>query len=114
MGHLVAVAVAASTLGVLAACGPRPGPETADLAASRGPEGRRESAGAGGGDRGALAPETIEDVMWEKVVHAQALMLGVVRADYGLVQDSGLHGDRAELCGVPRVPAAGAAHQGVS
>ncbi|MHC4765889.1 MAG: hypothetical protein ACYTF2_12340 [Planctomycetota bacterium] len=91
MGHLVAVAVAVSTLGALAACGPRPGPETADLAASRGPEGRRESAGAGGGDRGALAPETIEDVMWEKVVHAQALMLGVVRADYGLVQDSATH-----------------------
>jgi len=91
MGHLVAVAVAASTLGALAACGP--GPETADLAAPRGPEGRRESAGvdARGGDRAALSPETIEDVMREKVVHARALMLGVVRADYGLVQDSATH-----------------------
>jgi hypothetical protein len=82
MGHLAAVAVAASTLGALAACGP--GPEAADLAAPRGPEARDD-------DRAALSPETIEDVMREKARHARALMLGVVRADYGLVQDSATH-----------------------
>ncbi|MHC4709609.1 MAG: hypothetical protein ACYTA3_04080, partial [Planctomycetota bacterium] len=68
MRHLVAVAVAASTLGALVACGPRPGPDLAQPAEP--------------------SSEPVVGVMRRKVVHAQTLVVGVARADYGLVQDT--------------------------
>jgi hypothetical protein len=74
MRHLVAVAVAASTLGALGACGPRPGPGLVEPAP----------------DAHSAEPsfEPVDGVMRRKVVHAQTLVVGVARADYGLVQDT--------------------------
>lgn len=74
MRHLVAVAVAASTLGALVACGPRPGPDLAEPAP--------------GAQPAEPSFEPVDDVMRRKVVHAQTLVVGVTRADYGLVQDT--------------------------
>ncbi|MHC4141888.1 MAG: hypothetical protein ACYSUF_08445 [Planctomycetota bacterium] len=61
MRHLVAVAVAASTLGALVACGPRPGPDLAQPAEP--------------------SSEPVVGVMRRKVVHAQTLVVGVARAE---------------------------------
>jgi hypothetical protein len=74
MKHLIAVGVAATLLVVAAGCGQGPEPE---LEGSADREGRVE-----------LPLEEIEGVMRQKMEHAQALMAGLARADYGLVQDN--------------------------
>ncbi|MHC4219074.1 MAG: hypothetical protein ACYSU7_11535 [Planctomycetota bacterium] len=74
MRHPVAVAVAASILGALVACGPRPAPDMAKPAS--GPHPADPSR------------EPVDGVMRQKVVHAQTLVVAVARADYGLAQDS--------------------------
>ncbi|MHC4081921.1 MAG: hypothetical protein ACYS15_03485 [Planctomycetota bacterium] len=74
MRHVVAVAVAASTLGALGACGPRLEPDIAEPAPGAPPA--------------EPSHEPVDGVMRQKVVHAQTLVVAVARADYGLVQDS--------------------------
>jgi hypothetical protein len=57
------------------ACGHKPGPALAGTDAPA-------------EDRAGFAHEPIHDVMRQKVMYAQELVVGVARADYGLVQDS--------------------------
>jgi cytochrome c556 len=74
MRHLAAVAVAASTLGALGACGPRPGPGPAEQA----PVAR------------AATPSTdpVDGVMRRKVEHAQNLVVAMARGDLEQVHDT--------------------------
>ena len=63
----VAVSVAALALSTLAACGPRAEPELTDPTSSP--------------RRADLAPESVQVVMQQKVVHAQALVAAVATQD---------------------------------